>query len=1233
MVEPRQTPSSSCNRLDHRHHDHMKSTPQLRNQIQIVLRELRAACEERALFQEVWLFVRVALPSSEHDGQGKWKENPSQDLYDCDEIAHENVTTTTDGRPWGYIVNDIARLLPFMTTLEHVLACKLVSVCLLSYLLPYATPFSLVKDTTFGHHPTSSSPGSTHKDLSKMLREFKSLEEVLAQASRSKSSGCVLQDDSTKLQFDKLSSSFSNFVHHGLGPFLSGRPLPIPDISSSSGGRRTTGVAELLHVLAMAVSSELAPSFIVMDQAGHQLDQGTILPSLISCQQSLTIQIPSIHRAEVVQILADSLVLPETNLQQLLHQQNQYSLYGEVNDEIQVQIESVKDLLNGGICHLRASLRTYAFSTSSFVHRLDAKRALTNIAIDTVEESFVYYEMNALVKSLQEERHTIPRGCTCRRNNHNSQRKQERKTFIRRFVSETTFPSRSIFHPLSIQQKKQREQCIHCMTGDLLLTLILRYNGARHYADGEFTRQTLAQLTSAIATILGDIGFDDESKQATNGDADQNDTPRLPSSCQVASLLDCARALFYFLLHVDGVSNNSISEGNNENGDQVMIDEGQELENAMKTALIECAIQLLSSPDQCIAASASSLLSLAFAYGTSEGTLIHTKKLLGILKHILQEQTALSKGTFQDVITILSRRSCGFAHSLLSHIIAIFRSIHDDNKDSMKTKREYLSHIISYIAIVQPRIMLDHIEDIIQLCDMDHVSVVSKQDFVETFLSCQLAFNSFAGTKVLQWQEYAASRVRSFDDFWRLYKIARMAFCTCNFGLANQILHERLLCLSLSSSSYLWMRTLHHVAKMEERISNEGCQGIPTALPFLDSAIVSMKSFSNQSIVDSDEAFPIKPDGMHHLDRNAFQVEWLSRRKDFLNLCVIVQNLANKMQLTNSVGQGTRQCLHQRNAVNCFFMLSSRYVKMNAEFGMIYCQQTRTCIRNHFSVSRFMGSAIKAVFAEAFHGIDGADTRYAFLDDSQPWPKGDLSQPLIAVLRRLDDKLFQTLDENTEPKVRAKALLQILDLILKSPLPYPRGFMTMKSVPLVHVSLSGCPQSNFSSDEQSNGESNVEQFEYDVNESAEVIEVQTGAPFTLYAFGIIPEMYFQMIDLMFSQIVGYHTMTYDGPIAADDDIDERHVGTNNHTDDHNMSMSEESAFITSLLPSSSSIGEMGNDVRGSKFFSSFACAPIHQEGFYQVDLRVGLRDVRCGEYKLLKRQNTGVAFLKVQCGI
>ena len=383
-----------------------------------------------------------------------------------------------------------------------------------------------------------------------------------------------------------------------------------------------------------------------------------------------------------------------------------------------------------------------------------------------------------------------------------------------------------------------------------------------------------------------------------------------------------------------------------------------------------------------------------------------------------------------------------------------------------------------------------------------------------------------------------------------------------------------------------------------------------------------MRSFSNQKAADNEDD-EFHPDDDSCFRDNMFQTELLCRRKDFLNLCVIVRKLANDMHLTNSVeNRYTRQFLHQRNAAHCFFMLSSRYATLNSEFGMMYCQQTRTTLRNYFSICRFMGLVIKTVFLEAFSGNDGKCSD-KFLDDSRPWPKGDSSQPLITLMKQLDEKIVQSIDEHTEPKVRAEALLQIMDLVLKTPLPYPRGFMVMKSIPFARVRLSGCPQNSTVTTDDI--------IEDDCDDEAEVIEIQAGTTFTLHASGCIPQEYFQKTDLMFSQLIAYHTITFDGPIEDEGDGDDHQFNTDQTTESRldQMSDQEESAFITNLLPTSCYVTEDGKDARGSKFFSSFVCAPIHQEGYYMMDLKLGLRDVRCGEYKIPKKENSGVIFLKV----
>jgi len=498
-----------------------------------------------------------------------------------------------------------------------------------------------------------------------------------------------IQYDPATIQHEKLIASLWHFLQAGLCPFLASRPLSHPPSSSVCSSHGTShpknisscpsstesgvgvGVTDLLHVMAMAIAPEIPKNLRGPPSIDHSREMEETLGNipittasnphhhqttsssrsraqrLMSCIQPFYFQISSVYRAEIVHILAENLALSEmtknsNHPEQLIVEQQHHKCqdagsddgYGRTNNHDLSQSQ----LLDGGISHLRAALKTFAQSALVNNQIIDARRVLANIAIDCGEEEFIQEEMKGLVASLcgsQDFGSTEDMGgselgqraarCRCNislgEEKIASPRQQERQAHNRRFVvsSSRRIPDSTMKFSSTFLQQIERQQenskdgvCIHCAKGNILRDLIIRYNGSRYYADGTFTRMTLLELSNALVSILKRIGEccdnskdtdmtnirDDLSLEGKQEKREKSQMLKLPVACQVASLLDCTRALFYFLLNVRAPNNISTEQEGGSSlsgethdvtgetrfggGEERSPDEGQQLEDKMK---------------------------------------------------------------------------------------------------------------------------------------------------------------------------------------------------------------------------------------------------------------------------------------------------------------------------------------------------------------------------------------------------------------------------------------------------------------------------------------------------------------------------------------------------------------------------------------------------------------------------------------------------------------------------
>ena len=84
--------------------------------------------------------------------------------------------------------------------------------------------------------------------------------------------------------------------------------------------------------------------------------------------------------------------------------------------------------------------------------------------------------------------------------------------------------------------------------------------------------------------------------------------------------------------------------------------------------------------------------------------------------------------------------------------------------------------------------------------------------------------------------QYSASILEHISDPWTLFRLARHAWSTSNFGVAQDIVCDHLLPKASSEQSFLYFTSVSQILKAENIIAEEGAFGIPRAIPLIQSA-------------------------------------------------------------------------------------------------------------------------------------------------------------------------------------------------------------------------------------------------------------------------------------------------------------------------------------------------------------------------------------------------------------
>jgi len=225
-------------------------------------------------------------------------------------------------------------------------------------------------------------------------------------------------------------------------------------------------------------------------------------------------------------------------------------------------------------------------------------------------------------------------------------------------------------------------------------------------------------------------------------------------------------------------------------------------------------------------------------------------------------------------------------------------------------------------------------------------------------------------------------------------------------------------------------------------------------------------------------------------------------------------------------------------------------------------------------------------------------------------PKGDLNRMANELIQTLREKLLDSLNDSMEPNIRAHTLTKVIDAFLRTPSPYPKGFMSLKTIPTASAYVAA-------KDPFAQGSSNGSKDTYTKLslERNGIYKVELSHPLGLRISGSLPGALLKCSDLPFSQIVTSCSFSFDGPLNRDYDVDWRDGATlgevGNHLDKFVVTSSSE------LLPASPLIYGSDKETSGSNYMVDCECPMFQREGYYQIEVSLLLRDIRCGEWSVI----------------
>jgi hypothetical protein len=711
--------------------------------------------------------------------------------------------------------------------------------------------------------------------------------------------------------------------------------------------------------------------------------------------------------------------------------------------------------------------------------------------------------------------------------------------------------------------------CPHQARGDLLKEFLIRYCEARHFSQEVFLEYALGSLTDAIEMQVdcwSNQEDDDNEKEVSDPKADEADAPMIDGrkdetthpSCVLASLLCAAKYLFYFLLPIKSETGGDIKDVGDDS------EEEESEESHRRDMLVSCGIQLVHHWDPVVAKEACTMLILAFSYSKEMwedyvGACFESSKLAfdNFMKKEYTDNDSIVV-PIEGFIAAFSRQSLTFAVNIMQMLL----------KKQSTTRGNFLvvSRLIAAIATARPSMAEKHRDLLEEHLKNAHDSSVRKS-FLAAILACRRA--RYFGIEVDS-ESYLLPLVSAASlGGWEKYQIARQALLTGNFAVAKH-LYSELANASSSETSFIWLSALERIADAEASLSTHSAKALPHSTASLRTAISSLRSLTTWVSMSGDDG--ISTD---------FQIRFLDLRVSFLDLLTCIRQLTREMRL---VGYGprkfTRPRLHLKKIVKSFDVLAHQYLQLYKQWGLFVCQESRSVIRTLEALCLFVARALRRVFVDSLADSPADKTKKTEDSSLNGTPRGDSSQPVAFLMKQLNSFALKDMDHNVDTKVRAAAMLEMMDGILKAPTPIPRDLTSTKLIPSATLRLVCDPEEHGHVDR---------------------LEVSHDSSFYILASGVIPSL--QRAQMEFSTVLLWYTMSPEGGLHKPNHNNDIH-------DDGSLATFTAPKVLLNPPPVATSLSP-----RGTFFVKvvGFCALPF---GRYELNFRLGCRDLRGGEWEL-----------------
>jgi hypothetical protein len=252
------------------------------------------------------------------------------------------------------------------------------------------------------------------------------------------------------------------------------------------------------------------------------------------------------------------------------------------------------------------------------------------------------------------------------------------------------------------------------------------------------------------------------------------------------------------------------------------------------------------------------------------------------------------------------------------------------------------------------------------------------------------------------------------------------------------------------------------------------------------------------------------------------------------------------------------------------------YLRFYKKYGLFLCQQSRSVLRTLHALSSFVATASSCFFCDAviFDGERGHDV----------FAGGDTAQPLTSLMKQLDSCALKKVNHFVDAKIRAVTFLQMIDGILKTPVPTPKSLTIAKALPCATLQLF-CDADTHDSE----------------NNRLEICQGTT--PAVCIAVGTVPLSLTSRSNIPFNSLLLWYK------------LDRKGGSTKQSTSE--KSQKAECGPIASSISSSGS------------FFVKVKSKTLQTEGMYELKFRLGCRDIRGGEWELPLKEYSHCFTVKV----